>query len=341
MDNFILKNENAIYYECNFSCDNVIFLSLGSEKFFITDARYTIEAKEYAKNCEVIESANLIDSAKEILKKNLIKSITFDPNDFTFFEYKNMVKDLDIEFVEEINFSKTKRLIKSDYEIKLLKKASSLGKDGFKEFAKYIKNSGFKKSEKELYFNAYKFMSQKGELETSFNPIVAINENAAKPHALPTNKRLKKDDLILLDAGVKYKRYCSDRTCTSAVDFEKFSFKREQKFKNSKHQKIYDIVLKAQLNAIEKARVGMKASDVDKLTRDIIEQSGFGKYFVHSTGHGVGLDIHEYPVINSKSDVIIEDNMVFTIEPGIYLPSEFGVRIEDTVVMQNGKAVIL
>ncbi len=121
----------------------------------------------------------------------------------------------------------------------------------------------------------------------------------------------------------------------------KFSFKREQKFKNAKHQKVYDIVLKAQLNAIEKARVGMKASDVDKLTRDIIEQSGYGKYFVHSTGHGVGLDIHEYPVINSKSDVIIEDNMVFTIEPGIYLPSEFGVRIEDTVVMQNGKAVIL
>lgn len=341
MDNFILKNENAIYYECNFSCDNVIFLNLGSEKFFFTDARYTIEAKEYAKNCEVIESANLIDSAKEILKKNSIKSITFDPNDFTFFEYKNMVKDLDIEFVEEINFSKTKRLIKSDYEIKLLKKASSLGKDGFKEFAKYIKNSGFKKSEKELYFNAYKFMSQKGELETSFNPIVAINENAAKPHALPTNKRLKKDDLILVDAGVKYKRYCSDRTCTSVVDFEKFSFKREQKFKNKKHQKVYDIVLKAQLNAIEKARVGMKASEVDKLTRDVIEKAGFGKYFIHSTGHGVGLDIHEFPNINSKSDVIIEDNMVFTIEPGIYLPDEFGVRIEDTIVMQNGKAVIL
>ena len=85
----------------------------------------------------------------------------------------------------------------------------------------------------------------------------------------------------------------------------------------------------------------MKASEVDKLTRDIIEKAGYGKFFVHSTGHGVGLNIHEYPIINSKSDVIIEDNMVFTIEPGIYLANEFGVRIEDTVVMQNGKAVIL
>ncbi|AXX85427.1 M24 family metallopeptidase [Aliarcobacter skirrowii] len=339
--NFILKNENAIYYEVNFSCDNVIFLNLGSEKFFITDARYTIEAKEYAKNCEVIESANLIESVKEILKKNLIKSITFDPNDFTFFEYKNIVKDLDINFIEEINFSKTKRLIKSDYEIKLLKKASSLGKDGFKEFAKYIKNSGFKKSEKELYFNAYKFMSQKGELETSFNPIVAINENAAKPHALPTNKRLKKDDLILVDAGVKYKRYCSDRTCTSVANFDNFNFERKQTFKNKKYQKIYDIVLKAQEKSINEARAGMKACEIDKIARDFISQAGYGKYFVHSTGHGVGLDIHEFPNINSKNELIIEDNMIFTVEPGIYIPNEFGVRIEDTVYIKNGKAEIL
>ena len=139
-------------------------------------------------------------------------------------------------------------------------------------------------------------------------------KNAAKPHALPTSKKLKLNDLLLVDAGIKYKRYCSDRTCTSVVDFEKFLLK-ENKNSKIKTSKVYDIVLKAQLNAIEKARVGMKASDVDKLTRDIIEQSGYGKYFVHSTGHGVGLDIHEYPVINSKSDVIIEDNMVFTIEP--------------------------
>ncbi|NCB14090.1 MAG: peptidase M24 family protein, partial [Erysipelotrichia bacterium] len=251
------------------------------------------------------------------------------------------VKDLDIEFVEEINFSKTKRLIKSDYEIKLLKKASSLGKDGFKEFAKYIKNSGFKKSEKELYFNAYKFMSQKGELETSFNPIVAINKNAAKPHALPTNKILKKDDLILVDAGVKYKRYCSDRTCTSVADFDNFNFERKQTFKNKKHQKIYDIVLKAQEKCINEARAGMKACDVDKIARDFISQAGYGKYFVHSTGHGVGLDIHEFPNINSKNELIIEENMVFTIEPGIYIPNEFGVRIEDTVYIKNSKAEIL
>ena len=341
MDNFILKNENSIYYECSFSCDNAIFLNLGSEKFFITDARYTIEAKEYAKNCEIIESSNLIDSTKEILKKNSIKNLVFDPNDFTFFDYKNLIKDLDINFIEKPNFSKTKRLIKSDEEIKLLKKASLLGKDGFKEFAKYIKNNGFKRSEKELYFNAYKYISQSSKYDISFNPIVAINENAAKPHALATSKKLNKNDLILVDAGIKYKRYCSDRTCTSVADFNNFSFKREQKFKNKKHQKIYDIVLKAQEKCIKEAKNGMMAKDVDKIARDFITQAGYGKYFVHSTGHGVGLDIHEFPNINSKNELMIEDNMVFTVEPGIYIPNEFGVRIEDTIYMQNTKAEIL
>ena len=341
MKNFILQNENAIYFECKFSCDNVIFLNLEKDRFFITDSRYTTEAKEYAKKCEVVESSNLIETAKEILKKNKIKKIHFDPNDFTYATYTKLSEDIKTQFIEKPNFSKQKRIIKSDKEIDLLKKAAEAGRVGFKELAKYIRKNGFNQTEQFLFFKAFEKMTQSGKLDISFEPIIAINENAAKPHALPTSKKLKLNDLILVDAGIKYKRYCSDRTCTSVVDFEKFSFKREQKFKNEKHQKIYDIVLKAQLNAIENARTGMKASEIDKLTRDVIEKAGYGKYFIHSTGHGVGLDIHEFPFINSKSDVIIEDNMVFTIEPGIYLPNEFGVRIEDTIVMQNGKAVIL
>ncbi|RBQ27559.1 MULTISPECIES: M24 family metallopeptidase [Arcobacteraceae] len=341
MKNFILKNENAIYYETNFSCDNVIFLSLGSENFFITDARYTLEAKECIKDCEVIESSDLVVSAKEILNKNNIKELVFDPNDFSYATYSNLVKDVKTIFKEEPNFSKTKRLIKSDDEIKLLKKASVLGRLGFENFAKYIKKYGIKKSEEFLYFKAFENMSQSGKLNISFEPIVAINENAAKPHALPTSKKLRQGDLLLVDAGVKYKRYCSDRTCTSYVNFDNFNFKREQKFKNKKHQKIYDIVYKAQTTAINKARSGMQAKEIDKIARDIIIKAGYGDFFVHSTGHGVGLDIHEFPNINTKNDLIIEDNMVFTIEPGIYLPNEFGVRIEDTIVMKNGRAIIL
>ncbi|AXH11591.1 M24 family metallopeptidase [Halarcobacter bivalviorum] len=341
MQNYILLNENAIYYECGFSCDNVIFIKLGKESFFITDARYTIEAKQYTQNCKVIESSNLVEEAQRILKKSKIKKIDFDPNDFTYSLYEKLTFGLKTEFIKKENFSKLKRIIKTDEEIEFLRKASKIGKKGFKQLAKYIRKNGFEQKETFLHFKAIEKLSSFGKYDLSFDPIIAINENAAKPHALPTNKKLKLNDLLLVDAGVKYKRYCSDRTCTANVNFETFNFKREQNFKNKKYQKIYDIVLKAQLNAISKARVGMKASEVDKLTRDIIEKAGYGKYFVHSTGHGVGLDIHEFPNINSKSDVIIEDNMVFTIEPGIYLPNKFGVRIEDTVVMKNGKVEIL
>ncbi|MEA3290454.1 MAG: M24 family metallopeptidase [Campylobacterota bacterium] len=340
MKNYILRNENAVYFECGYSCDNVIFLSLNGDNYFITDGRYEIEAKLFAKNSKVIISNDLIKETRKLLKKFKIKKLHFDPNDFNLLTYEKLKDKLHINFSQKPNFSKQKRIIKTDEEIKLIKKAMSLGREGFKQFANYLKRSGDGKSEKFLFFKIKEYLTQKGELDLSFDPIVAINENSAKPHALPTTLKLKQNDLLLVDAGVKYKRYCSDRTCTSIFD-DHITFKREQHFSSKKEQKVYDIVLKAQQTAISKARSGMKASTIDKIARDIIEKAGYGKYFVHSTGHGVGLDIHEYPNINSRNDVIIEDNMVFTVEPGIYLPNKFGVRIEDTVVMKKGRAVIL
>jgi Xaa-Pro aminopeptidase len=340
MKNYILQNENAVYFECGYSCDNVIFMSIGGDNYFITDARYEIEAKLMALNCEVIITNDLIGQSKKIIQKSKIKTLSFDPSDFTLFTYEKLKDGLKINFIQEPNFSKEKRLIKTDAEIKLIQMAMKLGRKGFKRFSDYLKLDGLEKSEKYLFFKAKEFMSNNGELELSFDPIVAINDNSAKPHALPTDKRLHKNDFLLVDAGVKYERYCSDRTCCTSIH-KNMTFKREQKFKSKLEQKIYDIVLKAQQTAISKARSGMKASQIDKITRDIIEKSGYSKYFIHSTGHGVGLDIHEYPNINSRNDVILENNMVFTVEPGIYLNNKFGVRIEDTVVMKKGKAEIL
>ena len=129
---------------------------------------------------------------------------------------------------------------------------------------------------------------------------------------------------------------------TNAIKIgEAMRFGKEQKFNKSKHQKIYDIVRKAQETCISKIRAGMKASEVDKLARDVIENAGYGKYFLHSTGHGIGLDIHELPIISSRSNDIIENGMVFSVEPGIYLAGEFGVRIEDLVVIENNRAQVL
>ena len=340
MKNYILQNENSVYFECGYSCDNVIYLSLSGDNYFITDGRYEIEANLFAKNCEVIISNDLIRASRKILKKSKIKRLHFDPNDFTYLTYQKLTLDLKIDFIQKPFFSKHKRVIKTDLEVKYIRKAMSLGREGFKSFAKYLADDGIGKSEKYLFFKAKEFMSFCGKYELSFDPIVAINKNSAKPHALPTDDILNKNDLLLVDAGLKYKRYCSDRTCTSNMNKD-INFKRDQVFSKKTKQKVYDIVRLAHEKAISKARSGMKASKIDKLARDVIEKAGYGKYFVHSTGHGVGLDIHEYPNINSRNNLIIEDNMVFTIEPGIYLTDKFGVRIEDTVVMKNSKAVIL
>ena len=184
-------------------------------------------------------------------------------------------------------------------------------------------------------------MQDYGAYALSFEPIVAINENAAKPHALPTDTEVKIGSLILVDAGLKYERYCSDRTRVAEYGNNLNFDKKHQTFLSSKRQKVYDTVLKAQERAIKAAKPGVKACDIDKAAREVIEKAGYGKYFVHSTGHGVGLDIHELPVISAKSETIIEENMIFTIEPGIYLPGEFGVRIEDMVRIAHTRAVVL
>jgi Xaa-Pro aminopeptidase len=339
MNYIVFKNENALYFECKYSCDNAIFLKLGSDRFFITDGRYEIEAKSFAKNCEVIVTNKLLDTLIELLKKYKIKKITIDPKEWDIFSYNFLKENVPTKFKLKANFSHLKRIIKTKDEIELLKKAVKIGKESFKDIASKLANKELK-SEYELNFLAESILRDKGARELSFEPIFAIDKNSALPHAKPTETLLKKGSLVLLDAGIKYKRYCSDRTRTAYFDGD-INFKIKQKFKSKKMQKIYDTVLKAHDLAIKKAKVGMKASQIDKIARDVIEEAGYGKYFVHSTGHGVGLDIHEMPYISASSDTIIEEGMVFTIEPGIYIEGEFGVRIEDMVVMQDKGVKVL
>jgi len=338
--NYIVKDENAIYYECGYSSDNALFLKLGSESFFITDARYTIEAEENVQNATVIIDGDLYGQANSLIKRSKIKKLTFDPKEWSIFHFSLLSNNLKIKFKEAPDFSHKKRIIKSSDEILLLQRAVELGAKAFDDFAKKIKKRGFKRDEHSLTFMAKEVLSKKGRYELSFDPIVAVNGNAAKPHALPTDSKLKQDDLLLVDAGLKYQRYCSDRTRTVSASKD-FEFDYNQSFKKKKRQKAYDLVLKAHDNAITKARSGMKAKEIDALTRDIIIKGGMGEFYIHSTGHGVGLDIHEMPYISGRSDMIVEDNMVYTIEPGIYIPNEFGIRIEDMVVMKDGRIEVL
>lgn len=342
---YIVQNENALYHECGFSCDNALFLRFNeSEAYFLTDGRYITEAEENIKNAQVLDAKrDLIKKARELLKKARLKNIVFDPLEFSVAKFSALSKNLNVNFKPQKNFSQIKREIKTPHEIELLETAAMSGQKGFERVADFLRTNALEKSELELQYKAKAAMEHEGQNEVSFQPILAINENAAKPHALPSkDKSLKLGDLLLLDAGVKYRRYCSDRTRTAQMwEDISFDYKENQRFKEPYRQKIYDIVLKAQEAAIKAVKIGVRASDIDKAARDVIEKAGFGKYFIHSTGHGVGLDIHELPVISPRSKAVVKEGMVFTVEPGIYLPNEFGVRIEDTVAVVNGKVKVL
>ncbi|ASJ06624.1 M24 family metallopeptidase [Thermococcus pacificus] len=160
----------------------------------------------------------------------------------------------------------------------------------------------------------------------SFEPIVASGENAANPHHAPGNRHLRKGDLVILDYGAKWKGYCSDITRTIALGKP-----------NERLVEIYETVKEAQEKAYRTVREGVKAKDVDAAARGVISAAGYGKYFTHRTGHGLGLDVHEEPYIGPDSEVILENGMTFTIEPGIYVPGLGGVRIEDDVAVIDGR----
>ncbi|RDU59720.1 M24 family metallopeptidase [Helicobacter marmotae] len=343
---YITLNENAQYYECGFSCDNALILRIDDERYFFTDARYSLEAKESTfPHTQVIESSDFLQSAQEVLKKAQVKELIFNPQELSLALYQSLearCEAISCSLKPKANFHQYLRIIKTQDEIDKIAKSQKLNKKAFKHFGNALQKM-LKKSpnEKQLHYQAMGFLSHFGDYELSFEPIVGINANAAKPHALPSPKcLLHKNDVLLFDAGIKYQRYCSDMTRTASIRGD-INFSKKQHFKDPFVQKIYDIVLKAQEETIQKARTGMSGKEIDAIARGVIEKSGYGEYFVHSTGHGVGLDIHELPRISRLSEDIIEDNMVFSIEPGIYLPQKFGIRIEDLVVMKNGRPEVL
>jgi Xaa-Pro aminopeptidase len=336
----ITKNESEIFYEISYSNDNSLLLTDGVSNYLFTDGRYFEEAKSAAKNCEVILSQTLFKSAAGTIRKERIQKLFFDPKNITHFEHEELNRLSTAALYPKKGILSKKRVIKSGEELKKIKTAVKLGKKGFKKFAAKLSEIKKEPDEFELAYLAKECLTWRGSFEASFEPITAIDENGANPHARATAKKLKKGSLLLFDGGVKFERYCSDRTRTAYYQ-DGFEFKKKQSFKDKKLQHIYDTVLAAQEAAIEAARVGMKASELDGVARAVIEKAGYGEQFVHSLGHGVGLDIHEYPYISKKSDDILCENMVFTIEPGIYIPGHYGVRIEDMFVLTADGAEVL
>ncbi len=409
--NYIVKSESALFYECGYSCDNGLFLRVGAgggasgesfsrgaggenggganggnpancanpasganggAAFFITDGRYASEARECVRaGVEVVQSSEIFAAAATLAHKCAVRTLTLDSREFTLFEFDALQKAAaaPIKFEFAPNFSQKKRIVKSPHEIALLRAAAQAGKAAFARLAGELREG---MSEAEINFLAREILLARGAFGLSFEPITALNANAAKAHALPSSARLAAGDLLLFDGGVRRERYCSDLTRT-AVFGEGFSFDKEQDFcawggrargfaggansnlagaasgkppatkrpDHAKMQEIYDIVKEAQAAAIAAVVPGALACQVDAAARQVIARAGYGEHFIHSTGHGVGLDIHELPVINARSQTPLQEGMVFSVEPGIYLEGEFGVRIEDVVVVTKSGCEVL
>ncbi len=317
-DALLVLSPSNTFYLSGFESSNCQIIITKNEKYFITDRRYTNEAEIVLKNeFEVIDGD--FDSIIDILTP--YKKIGWDSN-ISYYEAKKVLEKLSNKTLVEISKDiETLRMFKSKQELENIVIAQSITEKGFNEALKALKEGV---SEIEIAA-LIEYVYLKNGAELAFDSIVAFGKNGASPHAHRTNNKLKSGDFVTMDIGAKWKGYCSDMTRTVACGQV-----------SSKQLDVYNTVLQAQLKAEKEIKAGMSGYEADKIARDYIRDKGYGEYFTHALGHSVGVDIHENITLSmrAKSD-IIRNGMVVTVEPGIYIPDFCGVRIEDTVLIEN------
>lgn len=331
LDGFLISSKYNIRYLTGFPGEDAyLLISKDNEPVYFTDFRYIEDAKKSIKNCKIEEIKG--NFAKVISNRILgfqLHKVGFEGRILPFDEFTIFHENLPgVELESVANFIENFRQIKDKNELILIKKAVDIAVDVF---------SGFKKSkldgltEKQIADKIENRLRQLGGKSSSFEIIVASDYNASYPHARSTDRRICKDSLVLIDAGVAFKDYNSDLTRTLFLG----------KIKTSEVKKIFDIVLEAKSLAINEIRPGVPISEIDAAARNFITKNGYGDCFRHSLGHGIGLEVHEAPGINRNNKNLLEEGMVFTIEPAIYLPGKFGVRLEDMVqVTKKGVKVL-
>ncbi|MBT2571636.1 aminopeptidase P family protein [Planococcus sp. ISL-110] len=290
------------------------------EAVFITDFRYTEQANDQIKEFEVVQAKkNLMDQAVQTVKSLGIHTLAFEQDYMTFATAIQYKAEMDAELEPISNLIEKIRMVKTPEEVAILKAAAKIADEAFEHICGFIR-PGLTELEvsNELEF----FMRKQGATSSSFDTIVASGLRSALPHGVATDKVIEKGDMITLDYGALYNGYISDITRTVAVGEPSAQMKR-----------IYDIVLKAQQMGVEKIGPGMSGIEADAIARDFIKSEGYGEAFGHSTGHGIGLEVHESPGLSFRSETVLEPGMAVTVEPGIYLPGVGGVRIEDDILI--------
>jgi Xaa-Pro dipeptidase len=334
---FVTSSENVFYLSGYYTDPHERLLALAvfqeEEPFLVCPGMEVHDAKRSGWDHELIGYSD-IDNPWEMILNSInkrmdrVSKVAIEKEHMNVERYEQLLRLFPHStFVSGEEKLRLLRMVKDASELKIIEEACALA-----DYAVEFGVNEIKEGKTELdILNALEFaLKQKGVTEMSFSTMVLTGANAASPHGNPGNTKIQKGDLVLFDLGVVVDRYCSDITRTVAYGDI-----------NDKQKEIYDTVLKAQLAAIEASKPGVSAADVDLTARRIIAEAGYGEYFPHRLGHGLGISVHEYPSLTETNQLIIEEGMVYTIEPGIYVPDVAGVRIEDDVFITADGVKIL
>ncbi|WP_335870655.1 M24 family metallopeptidase [Bacillus sp. 2205SS5-2] len=328
IEGLLLSSTYNRRYMTNFTGSSGVAIITESQALFITDFRYTEQAMSQCEGFEIIEhKGSIVTEVAKNVKELGINKLGFEKDHMTYTTYDAYNKELEAELVPVAGVVENLRLIKTSSEIKILKEAADIADAAFKHILDYIQPG---KTELDVSNELEFFMRKCGATSSSFDIIVASGHRSALPHGVASEKIIEKGDFITLDYGAYYKGYVSDMTRTISVGEP-----------SDKLKEIYQVVLDSQLKAMDEIKPGMTGKVADAIARDYIKEKGYGEYFGHSLGHGIGLEVHEGPGLSFRSDVVLTPGMIVTVEPGIYLKGIGGVRIEDdTIITENGNEAL-
>jgi len=322
----IFLNIVNIRYLSGFTGSDGALIICPDKSLLLVDGRYTTQAGLEVQNIPIIEYKDKVEGIIAVIKDLGLKHIGFEALSMSVDMHNQLTSRLENEELINIgNDLKFLRAYKDKTEVTLMKKAAVISSSAIANLIADIKTGC---TERELALQLEIHARREGSDGLAFEAIVATGANSALPHAKPTDRKIKKGDFIVIDFGVKYQGYCSDETCTFA-----FGALTEQQ-KNA-----YHIVRQAHDEAIAAIRANVAASVIDHCARSVLGEK-YGRYFPHGTGHGVGLEVHEAPRLAPKSQDVLEAQMVVTVEPGIYIPGLWGIRIEDTVLVKKNSCEI-
>lgn len=322
----IISPENRKYFTGFDSSDGFLLVS-ADRAVFITDGRYIEAAEKQISACEVMLLGKTYPQIATILQEMNCRHLLVESTRMTVSTYnslKGVLKNISISTDTTLDtIINSIRSIKTRNEVEGIIKAQRIAENAFEHILKFIKVGV---TEKEIALELDFYMLRNGGEGLSFETIAVSGANSSMPHGVPSNKKIENGDFITLDFGTIINGYHSDMTRTVAMGFATDEMKN-----------VYDIVLKAQNNCLANIRSGINCKDGDDFARSVIRDAGYGQYFTHSTGHGVGVEIHEFPNLSPASDSVLQVGNIVTVEPGIYIPEKFGVRIEDmALITENG-----